>query len=89
MLSGSVCLYRQEQSKRREAEAAYEVKRQAESTSGEWNRRKLADPTVPEGDKRFIRECLGYYAPNPTSCSSSPNMDVTFGGQVVSPSIHG
>jgi hypothetical protein len=51
--------YREEQVKRREAEAAYESRRQAELD--EWRREqeaRLADPNVSEQDKQFIRECL-------------------------------
>jgi len=53
-------LYREEQMNRREAEAAYEARRQAELD--EWRREQeaqLADPKVSEQDKQFIRECLG------------------------------
>lgn len=53
-------LYREEQAKRREAEAAYEAKRQAEVD--QWRREQeaqLADPEVSEEDKQFIRQCLG------------------------------
>jgi hypothetical protein len=53
-------LYREEEMKRREAEAAYEARRQAELD--EWRREqeaRLADPSVSEQDKQFIRECLG------------------------------
>jgi len=53
-------LYREEQRKRREEQAAYEAKRQAELD--EWRREQeaqLVDPKVSEQDKQFIRECLG------------------------------
>lgn len=53
-------LYRKEQAKRREAEAAYEARCQAELD--EWRREqeaRLADPKVSEEDKQFIRESLG------------------------------
>jgi predicted transcriptional regulator len=53
-------LYREEQRKRRETEAALEAKRRAELN--EWTREqeaRLADPSVSEDDKQFIRECLG------------------------------
>ena len=43
-----------------EAEQAAEARRRAELD--EWGReqqRLLADPSVPEEDKQFIRECLG------------------------------
>jgi hypothetical protein len=53
-------LYREEEVKRREAEAAYEARRQAELD--EWRREqeaRLVDPSVSEQDKQFIRECLG------------------------------
>jgi hypothetical protein len=48
------------QLKRREAEAAYEARRQAEPD--EWRREQeaqIADPNVSEQDKQFIRDCLG------------------------------
>ena len=53
-------LYRDEQRRRREAEEAAERERQRELD--EWRREqesRLADPSVPEEDKRLIRECLG------------------------------
>jgi predicted transcriptional regulator len=53
-------LYRETQAKQREANAAYELKRQAEID--EWQadqKARLADPNVSDEDKRFIRECLG------------------------------
>lgn len=53
-------LYREEQRKRQEVEAAQEAARQAELE--EWRREQeaqLADPSVSEDDKQFIRQCLG------------------------------
>jgi predicted transcriptional regulator len=53
-------LYRSETTRRREAEQAAEARRRAELE--EWGReqeRLLADPTVSEEDKQFIRQCLG------------------------------
>ena len=53
-------LHREEQKKRQEAEATREAKRQAELE--EWRREQeaqLADPSVSEDDKQFIRQCLG------------------------------
>jgi len=53
-------LYRKEREKQREAEQAAEARRLAELE--EWGREQaqlLADPTVSEEDKQFIRECLG------------------------------
>ena len=53
-------LYRDQCAKRREAAAAAEARRLAELE--EWGReqaRLLADPSVSEEDKQFIRECLG------------------------------
>jgi len=54
--------YREEQLRRREAESASEAQRQAELEN--WRRdqeAQLADPTVPEEDKNFIREYLGLH----------------------------
>jgi hypothetical protein len=51
--------YREEQMKRREAEAAYEARRQAELD--EWRREQeaqLTDSSVCEEDKQLIREWL-------------------------------
>jgi predicted transcriptional regulator len=53
-------LYRQETARQREAQEAAEARRRAEVE--EWGReqeRLLADPTVSEEDKLFIRQCLG------------------------------
>jgi predicted transcriptional regulator len=53
-------LYRSECAKQREAEAAAEARRVAELEEwGREQRRLLADPSVSEEDKQFIRECLG------------------------------
>lgn len=52
--------YREEEMKHREAEAAHEARRQTELD--EWRRdqeAQLADPSVSEQDKLFIREWLG------------------------------
>ena len=52
--------HREEEMKRREAEAAHEARRQTELD--EWRRdqeAQLADPLVSEQDKLFIREWLG------------------------------
>jgi predicted transcriptional regulator len=52
--------YRAEEITRRQAEAANEGRRQAELD--EWRREqeeRLADPSVSDQDKQFIRECLG------------------------------
>jgi hypothetical protein len=53
-------LYRDECARQRQEEAEAEVRRVAELE--EWGgeqRRLLADPSVSEEDKQFIRECLG------------------------------
>jgi predicted transcriptional regulator len=52
-------LYREEEKRRRAAEEASEVKRDAELD--EWRKEqkaRLEDPEVSEDDKQFIRECL-------------------------------
>jgi predicted transcriptional regulator len=63
--SGEVfLLYREEQTKQRQAEAAQEASRRSEVDA--WEREqhaRLADPKVSEEDKQFIRNCLGIELP--------------------------